>query len=102
MARFAAGSSKGRGVVENLSPTGLCLTCKRVFAPGTVLEIEVLIDRMSCPLVGVVRWARQYPETMAHVIPSGMGIQIRSVSKAYLELLQRLEGKSAQPGKSPG
>ena len=102
MARFGAGSSTGRGVVENMSPTGLCLTCKRVFAPGTVLEIEVLIDRMPCPLVGVVRWARQYPETMAHVIPSGMGIQIKSVSKAYLELLQRFSANANGSRSSPG
>ena len=94
MARFGACSGTGRGVVENLSPTGMCLNCKRVFTPGTVLTIDLLVDRSTYPLVGVVRWARQLPGTVAHVLPSSMGILLESPSEAYLALVRRFSGKS--------
>lgn len=61
---------------QNVSEGGLFLRTNQVFAPGTVLQIEVEFSDRKFSLWARVAWAKQVPPQLAHVVECGMGLSL--------------------------
>ena len=95
MVRFGREAADHKGLVENLSDTGLLLTSHQVFPPQTKLRIEFSLGGSPGILEGVVRWARRMPPSVSHVIPSGMGVRLTSAPSSLHDLFAALDRKRA-------
>jgi hypothetical protein len=96
LVRFGTESADHRGLIENLSGSGLYLTSAQVFPPQTKIRIEFTIDKSPGVLEGVVQWARRVPSTLTPVLPSGMGIRLMSAPEPYQRLLAELTRRFAR------
>lgn len=93
MVRFGTDEADHKGLVENLSESGLFLTANHVFPPRTKIRIEFTLGESPDVLEGIVQWARQMPASVSHVIPSGMGVRLTSAPEAYRKLLSNIDRK---------
>jgi hypothetical protein len=93
MVRFGTNEAEHKGLVENLSETGLFLTANQVLPPRTKIRIEFTVGETPGVLEGIVQWARQMPASISQVIPSGMGVRLTSAPEAYRKLLSRINRK---------
>jgi hypothetical protein len=82
---FRAGDLCYKGILSNLSANGLFIRTNRGFAPGTILEIQLVMpdDRISS-LKGIVRRT-----VKATVTPTknGMGVELISRDEAYVNFV---------------
>ncbi len=73
------------GFTDDLSPQGLFIKTRSIFAPGTVLKIELTLpDDQIIRLTGQVMWAKRVDPSMVRFVKkSGMGIRIVQPPPSY-------------------
>jgi PilZ domain len=76
------------GYSGNLSKTGVMVRAVRVFAPGTVLKLELKLPGATFRLAGVVIWAREGPVQWLSSGRIGMGITFIEPPEGFLNALQ--------------
>jgi serine/threonine protein kinase len=48
------------GIIQDISPNGICLRCSRRFEVGTILQVEIKTAGPPLELVAQVRWVNSY------------------------------------------
>ena len=85
--RFGPEDPRFIGYSGNISPTGLMVRTTRVFAPGTVLIIELIAAGRAIPMRGRVMWARQGDVRLLGTGRIGMGIRLIEPPDGFLDSL---------------
>ena len=82
---FSSGGLSYKGILSNLSANGLFIRTNRGFAPGTEVEIQLMMpgDKISS-FKGIVRRTVKAPVTPAK---NGMGIELITRDEAYVNLV---------------
>lgn len=82
---FSSGGLSYKGILSNLSANGLFIRTNRGFAPGTVLDIQMVMpgDNVSS-LTGVVRRTVKAPVTTAK---NGMGVELITRDETYINFV---------------
>jgi Tfp pilus assembly protein PilZ len=94
VAKFSSGGDTYNGRLSNLSLRGLFIRTNRVFAPGTTINIElVLPDGTRSFLKGIVRWA----ERTHLAIRNGMGIELLERDRAFMDFIKTFHEKTGKP-----
>lgn len=92
--KFSAGGDTYKGRLSNLSQGGLFIRTNRGFAPGTTIDIElVLPDGTISFLKGIVRWA----EKTHLAVKNGMGIELMEQDTAYMNFIKAFHEKTGKP-----
>jgi len=91
--RFGPDDPQFIGYSGNVSPTGIMVRAVRVFAPGTVLNLELKFPDATFRVRGEVVWARQGPVQFLSSGRVGMGINFLMPPAEFLTFL---EGASAR------
>jgi hypothetical protein len=76
MVRYGVERPEKTAFTQNLSEGGLYLKTNSVFAPGTVLQLELEFPDRKFSLWARVVWAKQVPPQLAHVLDCGMGLSL--------------------------
>jgi PilZ domain-containing protein len=98
--RYGVGVLQYTGYSGNISSNGLMLRALRVFEPGTVLELEVLIDEKSYRVKGKVRWAREGDVRLLQTGRVGMGIRFVAPPAEFLEAVKAMDVAAPRAGVS--
>ena len=86
--RFGPAEPECTGYSGNISGTGIMIRATRVFAPGTLLNMELRLPKNTIKLRGKVTWAR---EGGVQLLPTGkVGMGIRFVNPPPAELVEIL------------
>jgi len=92
--KFSSGGDIYKGRMSNFSLSGLFIRTNRVFAPGTTINIElVLPDGTITFLKGIVRWA----ERTHLAIRNGMGIELLERDTAFMDFVKSFHEKTGKP-----
>lgn len=76
LVRYGVERPEKTAFTKNLSEGGLFLRTNQVFAPGTVLQLEVEFPERTLSVWARVAWAKQVPPQLAHVLDCGMGLAL--------------------------
>jgi hypothetical protein len=87
--RFGPSEPRFIGYSRNLSRSGMMVGAVRVFAPGTVLNLEILLTGGTFRVRGMVIWAREGPVEWVHTGRVGMGITFLDPPEEFLSTLQQ-------------
>lgn len=83
---FSSGGLSFRGILSNFSQNGVFIRTNRGFAPGTTVDIELMMpDNTISHLAGVVRRTIKTPLAS---MKNGMGIELVKKDEAYLNLIK--------------
>ena len=76
--RFGVGEAVRLAFTEDLSSTGMFIRTPNVFAPNSIVRIELQTDNgESIVMDARVMWAKKVPHNMFHLVKkSGMGVKI--------------------------
>ena len=85
--RYGQGEPKYIGYSRNLSRTGMMVGARRVFAPGTVLTLDIRVSQAIFRVRGEVIWAREGPVEWIHTGRVGMGITFIDPPAEFLTAL---------------
>ncbi len=78
---FCSGGQCLRGILSNVSVSGLFIRTSRGFAPGTTLDIELMLpDNTVSVLKGIVRRTIKNPVT---TMKNGMGVELTHWDAKY-------------------
>jgi Tfp pilus assembly protein PilZ len=89
-ATFSSGGLSYRGILSNLSRNGLFIRTNRGFAPGSTVDIELVMpDNKVCRLKGIVKRTIKTP--MLSSMKNGMGIELTEKDPAYLNLIESFD-----------
>jgi uncharacterized protein (TIGR02266 family) len=92
--KFSSGTDTYKGILSNLSQGGLFIRTNRGFAPGTTIDIElVLPDGKISYLKGIVRWA----EKTHLAVKNGMGIELTEKDTAFMNFIKSFHEKTGTP-----
>ena len=80
------------GFSGNVSRTGIMIRAIRVFAPGTVLNLELKFPDGTFKVRGEVVWAREGPLQLLSTGRVGMGVTFHQPPAELLAFLDRLSG----------
>jgi hypothetical protein len=82
---FSSGGLSYKGILSNLSANGIFIRTNRGFAPGTILDIQLVMpgDHVSS-LKGVVRRTVKVPVTPAK---NGMGVELITRDEFYINFV---------------
>lgn len=95
VARFHVEGKTQRGVILNHSESGLFLQAQKQLRVGTAISLQIAAGVMV--LQGRVVWVRKPPSESELGVPGGMGIELLSPPKEYLDLVETLlEEKAAR------
>lgn len=73
--RYGAGKPEFLGFTSDFADTGLFLQGNNLFAPGTVLTLEVDLPGGRRMIRGTVRWVKEVPPAFRRSMRGGMGIE---------------------------
>jgi len=89
-ATFRSGGLSYRGILSNISENGLFIRTNRGFAPGTTVEIDVVMpDNTLIALKGLVKRTIKTPIT---TMKNGMGIELIGKDTKYLDFVRSFAG----------
>lgn len=84
--RFTSGRLSFTGILSNLSESGLFIRTNRSFAPGTVIDIELVMpDGKKSLLKGNVVRAIKTPLAL---LKNGMGVELVEKDATYINFLK--------------
>ena len=90
---FSSGDFSYRGILSNISENGLFIRTNRGLAPGTQLNIELLLpDHKVSLLKGTVRRTIKTPFS---TMKNGMGVELTEKDALFTEFVKSLLGDSA-------
>jgi hypothetical protein len=83
---FSSGGLSYKGILSNLSANGLFIRTNRGFAPGTAVNVQVMMpgNKISS-LRGIVRRTVKAPVTPAK---NGMGIELTEWDERYIQFVK--------------
>jgi hypothetical protein len=85
-ARFSSAGLSFTGILSNLSESGLFIRTNRGFAPGTVIDVELVMpDRKISFLKGLVRRTVKTPMSS---LKNGMGIELIEKDATYINFVK--------------
>lgn len=95
-ATFSSGEFTGRGILSDISENGLFIRTTRGFAPGTDIDIELVMpDGQFSRLAGVVR---RTLKTSLSTMKNGMGVELTQKDAVYKDFLKTyLEETGSKP-----
>jgi Tfp pilus assembly protein PilZ len=94
-ATFSSGGLSYRGILSNLSRNGLFIRTNHGFAPGSTVDIELVMpDNKVCRLKGLVKRTTKTP--MLSSMKNGMGIELTEKDAAYLNFIESF-GEDKEP-----
>ena len=76
LVRYGVDRPERTAFTKDLSEGGLSLRTNQVFAPGTVLQLELEFPERTFSLWARVAWAKHVPPQLAHVLECGMGLAL--------------------------
>jgi hypothetical protein len=83
---FCSGGQCFRGILSNVSVSGLFIRTSRGFAPGTTVDIELMLpDNTVSVLKGVVRRTIKNPVT---TLKNGMGVELIRQDAKYQKFIK--------------
>jgi len=82
------------GIVIDVSSTGICIKTSNVFAPGTVVNIEILYNSKTLSGSGKVMWAKKVPPNLIYVTKAGMGIHFKEICLDFQNLIQEKNSRT--------
>ena len=89
---FTSGGLSYRGILSNISESGLFIRTNRGSAPNTIIEIELVMpDNKVSRLKGIVKRTIKRPVS---TIKNGMGIELIEKDKTYLNFLKNFTGET--------
>ncbi len=92
--RFSYGRDTYKGILSNLSQSGLFVRTNRGFSPGTTIDIELVLPNGTISfLKGIVRWA----EKTHLAIKNGMGIELIEKDTAFIDFIISFHEKTGKP-----
>jgi predicted RNA-binding Zn-ribbon protein involved in translation (DUF1610 family) len=92
-ATFRSGGLSYRGILSNISENGLFIRTNRGFAPGTTVDIDVVMpDNTVVALKGLVKRTIKTPIT---TMKNGMGIELIGEYTKYLDFVRTFAGGKA-------
>jgi hypothetical protein len=100
-ATFSSGILSYRGILSNLSANGLFIRTNRGFAPGTTIDIELMMpDHKVSILKGIVRRTIKTPMSS---IKNGMGVELIEKDETYINFIKsfREEPENAPEEETP-
>jgi Tfp pilus assembly protein PilZ len=98
-ATFSSGGLSYRGILSNLSRNGLFIRTNRGFAPGSTVDIELVMpDNTICRLKGVVKRTVKTPVSS---MKNGMGIELTEKDAAYLNLMESFDEEKETGTETP-
>lgn len=97
---FRSGELTYRGILSNLSMNGLFIKTNRGFAPGTAVDIElVLPDNQISRMKGVVR---RTIKTVVYPTKNGMGVELTQKDDQFIRFAESfLRDHPSQKSDSP-
>ena len=87
--RFGPEQPQFIGYSGNVSRSGIMVRAIRVFAPGTVLNLELKFPDATFNVRGEVVWAREGPVQFLSTGRVGMGINFVQPTAEFLQYLDR-------------
>ena len=75
------------GYSRNVSEAGMMVGSTRVFAPGTILMLEIKLPSGTYVMEGIVIWAREGPVQWLSTGRVGMGIALIKAPEDFLRTL---------------
>jgi hypothetical protein len=100
-ATFSSGGLSYRGILSNISENGLFIRTNRGFAPGTTVDIDVVMpDNTVVTLKGLVKRTIKTPMT---TMKNGMGIELIGKDAKYLKFVRSFTGEKpdSEPETNP-
>ena len=83
---FSSGVLSYRGILSNVSVSGLFIRTNRGFAPGTTVDIELMLpDNTVSSLKGIVRRTIKNPVT---TMKNGMGVELIRQDAKYQNFIK--------------
>ena len=83
---FSSGGQSLRGILSNVSISGIFIRTSRGFAPGTTLDIEIMLpDNSVSSLKGIVRRTTKTPVTTTK---NGMGVELTHKDATYEKFIR--------------
>jgi hypothetical protein len=76
------------GYSRNISRTGMMVAAIRVFAPGTILDLEVKLPAGTFRLKGEVKWAREGSLQWLSTGRVGMGLTFIDPPPEFLDTIR--------------
>jgi hypothetical protein len=93
---FSSGNLSNKGILSNISENGIFIRTNRGFAPGTTVDIEVMMpDESISHLKGIVKRTIKTPLT---AVKNGMGIELFQKDEPFLSFVRSYgERKETEP-----
>jgi hypothetical protein len=85
-ATFSSGGLSYKGILSNISANGLFIRTNRGFAPGSIVDIELIMpDNRISLLKGVVKRTIKTPITSSR---NGMGVELLEKDSIFMDYVQ--------------
>jgi len=93
---FSSGNLSYKGILSNISENGIFIRTNRGFAPGTTVDIEVMMpDESISHLKGIVKRTVKTPLT---AVKNGMGVELFQQDDSFLSFVRSYrEGQETEP-----
>ena len=93
---FSSGNLSYKGILSNISENGIFIRTNRGFAPGTTVDIEVMMpDESISHLKGIVKRTVKTPLT---AVKNGMGVELFQQDEPFLSFVRSYgEGQETEP-----
>lgn len=92
--KFTSGENTYKGILSNLSQSGLFIRTNRGFTPGTIIDIELMMpDGTISVLKGIVRRTVKTPLT----IKNGMGVELIEKDSMFMNFIKSFHEKTGTP-----
>ncbi len=98
--RFGPDEPSFIGYSGNVSRTGIMVRTVRVFAPGTILHLELRFPAGAFRMRGVVAWAREGGVQWLSTGRVGMGITFIDPPEAFLRTISEGGAPAGPPARS--
>jgi len=86
---FSSGGLSYKGILSNISENGLFIRTNRGFAPGTTVDIEMVMpDNMISHLTGIVR---RTVKTQLSAMKNGMGVELTKKDEAFSNFMKAFQ-----------
>ena len=93
---FSSGHMSYKGILSNISENGIFIRTNRGFAPGTTVDIEVMMpDESISHLKGIVKRTIKRPLT---AVKNGMGIELLQKDDSFMSFVRSYgKGQETEP-----
>jgi Tfp pilus assembly protein PilZ len=93
---FSSGNMSYKGILSNISENGIFIRTNRGFAPGTTVDIEVMMpDESISHLKGIVKRTIKTPLTS---VKNGMGVELFQQDEPFLDFVRSYgKGQETEP-----